>query len=132
MLIDCPPRVNDDDVPAVKVALPLVFGSVFAWLETMDIPTLQMMEQDLLGRTKTGNFDHITNPYVSHSSEMKKIERLRARIAPAENWARIVFRRSFIETLKEANGLINHQRFYGHIVKTIATKESTEEVAMRD
>ncbi|MFM7983739.1 MAG: ubiquitin-like protein, partial [Candidatus Fonsibacter sp.] len=35
MLIDCPPKVNDDDVPSVKVALSLVPGSVLTWLENI-------------------------------------------------------------------------------------------------
>ena len=41
MLIDCPPKVNDDDVPSVKAALSLVPGSVLTWLETLDVSTLQ-------------------------------------------------------------------------------------------
>ena len=98
MLMVCPPKVNDDDVPAVKAALSLVLGSVLAWLETLNIPTLQMMEE-ILGKTMTGNLKHITNSYASHSSEMKKIERLRARITLVENWARIVFRKSYTEAL---------------------------------
>ncbi len=63
---------------------------------------------------------------------MKVIERQRARINIAENWARIVFRKSYIETLKDQNGIIQQQRFYGHVVKTIANKRSTVDVPIRD
>ena len=122
MLIACPPNINGDDIPSVKVALSLVLGSVLAWLETLDIPTLELMEREILERPKTGNVEHLANSYVAHSIEMKSIDYQRGRMKLAENWARIVFRKSYIETLKDQNGFIQHQRFFGHIVKTIASK----------
>ena len=90
------------------------------------------MEQDILSRPKTGNVEHLANSYVAHSVEMKNIEHHRARMKLAENWARIVFRKSYIETMKDQNGPIQRQRFYGHVVKTIAHKRSTADVPMRD
>ena len=98
MLMVCPPKVNDDDVPAVKAARSLqVHGSVLAWLETLDVNTLQMMEQEILGRPKTCSLERITSSYVSYSIEMKSLERLGGRIHLAENWARIVFRKSSLK-----------------------------------
>ena len=76
--------------------------------------------------------EFLTNSYVAHSIEMKNIEYQRSRMKIAENWARIVFRKSYIETLKDQNGIIQHQRFYGHVVKTISHKRSTADVPMRD
>ena len=63
---------------------------------------------------------------------MKMIDHQRDRMKLTENWARIVFRKSYIETLKDANGNIQHQRFFGHIVKTIASNHATADVGMRD
>ena len=63
---------------------------------------------------------------------MKNIDHQRARMYLAENWARIVFRKSYIETLKDQNGIIQHQRFFGHVVKTISHKRSTVDVPMHD
>ena len=73
-----------------------------------------------------------TNTYMAHSIEMKNIDHQRVRMNLAENWARIVFRKSYIETLKDASGNIQHQRVFGHIVKTISSKQATAYVAMRD
>ena len=59
MLIACQPKINEDDSPQVRATLSLVLGSVLAWLETVDIPTLEIMEQDnMLERPRTGNLDH--------------------------------------------------------------------------
>ena len=132
MLIACPPNINEDDVPAVKAALSLVLGSVLAWLETLSIPTLEMIERDILERLRTGNVEHLANSYVAYSNEMKMIDHHRARMKLAENWARTVFRKSYIETLKDGNGVVQHQRFFGHLVKTIAPKHATADVPMRD
>ena len=132
MLIACPPKINDNDLPQVKAALSLVPGSVLAWLETLEIPTLEEMEREILERPRTGNVEFICNSYVAYSIEMKNIDHQRTRMNLAENWARIVFRKSYIESLKDQNGIIQHQRFYGHIVKTIAHKRSTADVPMRD
>ena len=103
---------------------------MLAWLESLDIPTLEMMEREILERPKTGNIEYVTNSYVAHSIEMKNIDNQRGRMKLAENWARIVFRKSYIETLKDTNGVVQHQRFFGHIVKTIASKHATVDVDM--